>query len=159
MTKLYNQDDLLKINKEKKKFLILMISFCVLFVVILLICLLLSNYKYRLLWSLLTASLDSITIIFIVYFASRFIYLKRLSSEYETLLNKENIVIECEILECSSFITTLPDRSRCYEVLYKIDDKEQICYLSEIFDREEIKPGKCKIITAFDYLKGYEYED
>ena len=158
MTKLYDEEGLLKIKKEKKLFLTLMIVTIALIVSAFICFLLVSTYKTRTLFIILSSIITSIFVLFLVYFVSRFIYVKRVCNEYETLLNSKNTLLECEILERSEFITTLPDKSRCHEVLVKIGDKEKIYYLSEIFSEEEIKPGKCKIIVAFDYLKGYEYE-
>ena len=111
------------------------------------------------LFSILSSVLGFVFVAFAIFFLSKFLFFSRLENEYHTLLNSEESIIECEILECSSFLTTLPDKSRCYEVLIKKDDKETIYYLSEIFNREEIKLGKCCLAFSYDYIKGYQYED
>ena len=159
MTYLYNKEGLEQINKEKKTNMFLFILFASLFAVALIVFVVVSSYKTRLLWSILSSVVCSIFIVLFFFFLSKYLYLKRIENEYKTLLETENKKIKCVILTCSDFITTLPDKSRCYEVLIKKDDKEVIYYLSEIFDREVIKEGQCTIITSFDYLKGYQYED
>ena len=159
MTYLYTKDGLDKIKKEKNINLILMILCCSLAATTIILFIVLSNYKNRVLFSIISSVICSLIVVFGIYFTAKFNYLRRVFQEYETLLNTKDELIDCEILECSKFITTLPDRSRCHEVLVKFNDKEAIFYLSELFDREEIKVGKCKIAISFDYLKGYQYED
>ena len=156
---LYNEEDLLKIKKEKKVCAWLLATFVALFVIALTVFLIVSKYQTRLLFSILASVTCSIVVIFIMFFSFKFVYLKRVVNEYQTILEGENQNIRLEILECSEFITTLPDKSRCYEVLTKKDDKETIYYLSELFDIDEIKPGKCVISVSYDYLKGIQYED
>ena len=156
---LYNEEDLLKIKKEKKVCAWLLATFVALFVIALTVFLIVSKYQTRLLFSILASVTCSIVVIFIMFFSFKFVYLKRVVNEYQTILEGENQNIRLEILECSEFITTLPDKSRCYEVLTKKDDKETIYYLSELFDIDEIKPGKCVIAVSYDYLKGIQYED
>ena len=159
MKLLYNEQDLLKIKKEKKICAWLLATFVALFVIALTIFLVVSKYQTRLLSSILSSIVCSGFVVFIVFFSFKFVYLKRVVNEYQTILEGEDKKISVESLECSSFTTTLPDKSRCYEVLTKKDDKETIYYLSELFDPSEIKPGKCVISVAYDYLKGYQYED
>ena len=159
MTSLYNKEGLLRIEKEKKMNLYLLILFSALFVISLMLFIVFSAYKTKTLFTILACVADSIFVIFVVLFASKFVYLKRVANEYKTLLESKEEIIHCEILECSKFITTLPDKSRCHEVLVKKDDKESIYYLSELFEIDDIKPGKCVISISYDYLKGYQYED
>ena len=159
MNILYNEEGLNKINKEKNTVKWIFILFAFLFVVALTVFIATSTYEFKLVMSIISSIVCSIFIVLFIFFLSKFIYLRRLSFEYETLLGSKNKNIKCEILECSSFVTTLPDKSKCYEVLIKKDDKELIYYLSEIFDANEITPGKCVIAVSNDYLKGYQYED
>ena len=159
MTSLYNEQDLLKIKKEKKVCAWLLATFVALFVIALTVFLIVSKYQTRLLFSILASVVCSGFVVFVVFFSFKFVYLKRVANEYQTILEGEEKKISLEILECSSFTTTLPDKSRCYEVLTKKDDKETIYYLSELFDIDVIKPGKCVISVSYDYLKGYQYED
>ena len=159
MKYLYNEIDLNKLTMLKKRNLLLMILFFALFVISLVTFLLLSSYKNRILFSTLASVIGLGFVLVAIYFVYRFAYLKRLVTEYSTLLGSEDVSIKCEILECSDFLTTLPDKSHCYEVLVKVNDKENIYYLSEIFDREDFKPGKCKVLVSYDYIKGYQYED
>ena len=159
MKYLYNEIDLNKLTKSKKRNLLLMILFFALFVISLVAFLLLSSYKNRILFSILASVIGLCFVLVAIYFVYRFAYLKRLVTEYSTLLGSSGTSVNCEILECSNFLTTLPDKSRCFEVLVKVNDKESIYYLSEIFDREDFKPGKCKILVSYDYIKGYQYED
>ena len=159
MTLLYNEQDLLKIKKEKKVCACLLATFVALFVIALTIFLVVSRYQTRILFSILSSVVCSGFIVFVIFFSFKFAYLKRVVNEYQIILDSEDKKISLEILECSSFTTTLPDKSRCYEVLTKKDDKETIYYLSELFNPSEIKPGKCVISAVYDYLKGYQYED
>ncbi len=112
MTYFYNEQDLAKIKKEKDINLILMISFYSLAVILLVLFIILSDYHTRTLFSVIASVCCSTLIIFGIYFTYKFSYLRRVFNEYETLLNAKNDVLNCEILECSKFITTLPDRSR-----------------------------------------------
>lgn len=159
MAELYNEKDLLNLEKSKKNILILVIAFALLFAISLLVFILVSTYKTRVVFSIISSVICVVFAIFAAFFAFKRAYFKRICNEYNTLLKEETKEIEGEVLECSSFLTTLPDKSRCYEVLFKTEGKESIFYLSEIFDREELKSGKCKIYVSFDYVKGYCYED
>ena len=155
---LYNDNDLRELTKLKKRNLFLSLLFFALFVISLIIFVVVSTYKTRILFSITSSVVGFVLVAFGIFFISKFSYFKRLETEYQTLLNKEEKTIKCEILECSDFLTTLPDKSRCYEVLIKTDEREIAYYLSEIFNREDIKPGKCKIVVSYDYIKGYQYE-
>ena len=157
--KFYNQEDYLKIDKQKKTNLLLIIILSVLFVVILLTAIFVSNYKTRFIFSLVTSLVEFVIVVFLIYFVSKYLYLKRIKNEYFILLESKDKVIRGEILEISDFLTTLPDRSRCYEVMVKVDDKETVYYLSMIFDREYLKVGPCELIVSSDYIKGVKYED
>ena len=159
MTYLYNEEGLKQINKEKKTNLWLFALFVFMFVASITVFILVSTYDTKVAFSIISSVVGSIFVVFAIFFLSKYTYLRRLFFEYETLLISENKKIQCEILECSSFITTLPDRSKCYEILIKYNDKEHIYYLSNIFDNEPIKPGKCLIAVSHDYLKGYQYEN
>ena len=158
MIKLYNDCDLKVIEKKKNITLFLLILCLSIFVIGLIVFLLISTYKTRLLFSVITSIFETTTILFALFFAFKFNYLKRIYVEYKTLQTTTYKKVHCEILKCSDFITTLPDRSRCYEVLVSIDDKEVIYYLSEIFNYKDIKEGKALILVASDYIVGYEYE-
>lgn len=155
----YRQEDLNNINKKKKSSLIFVIAFAVTFVITLLVFVIISTYKTRLLFSIISSVIEIIIVIFEIYFIGKYLYLRRISNEYATLLNAKDEIIRCEILSCSDFFTTLPDRSRCYEVLVKKEDEESIYYLSEIFNRDDIKPGICEVAVSSDYIKGVKYED
>ena len=159
MTYLYNDSDLNELTKAKKKNLFLSLMFFILFVISLAVFIVVSSYKTRILYSIISSFVGFGFIVFAIFFLAKFLYLRRIESEYQTLLNGEEAVVKCEILECSDFLTTLPDKSHCYEVLTKKDEKESIYYLSEIFEREDIKPGKCKLVISYDYIKGYQHED
>lgn len=159
MNFLYNEEDLQKIEKEKKANMWLFILFIVLFVGSTLTFILVSNYYTRTLWSIIASVVGSICISLFIYFLAKFIYLKRVFTEYHTLLTSSGKNVKCEVLECSDFITTLPDKSRCYELLTKKDEKETIYYLSELFDPTIFKAGKIVINVSYDYVKGYQYED
>ena len=158
MIKLYNDKDLQVIEKKKKVALLLLILSFVIFAIGLTVFLILSSYKTRLLFSIIASIFETIVVLIGLYFIFKFNYLKRIYTEYKTLLSSAYKKVECEILKCSDFITTLPDRSRCHEVLVSIDDKEVIYYLSEIFNYKDIKEGKALILVASDYIVGYEYE-
>ena len=157
--KFYNQEDYLKLNKQKNLNLILIIGLSVLFVAVLLVSIFISNYKTRFIFSLITSLIDFIIVVFLIYFVGKYIYLKRINNEYFTLLESNDEIVKCEILEVSDFLTTLPDKSRCYEVMVMAEDKQSVYYLSEIFDRESIKTGYCELSVNSDYIKGVKYED
>ena len=157
--KFYNQEDYLKIDKQKKVNILLIIIMCVLFVAILLTAIFVSNYKTRFIFSLVTSLVEVVIVVFFIYFIGKYSYLKRIKNEYFILLESKDEVIRGEILEVSDFLTTLPDKSRCYEVMVKVDDKETIYYLSMIFDREYLNEGSCELLVSSDYINGVKYED
>ena len=157
--KFYNQEDYLKLNKQKNLNLILIIGLSVLFVAVLLVFIFVSNYKTRFIFSLITSLIDFIIVVFLIYFVGKYLYLKRINNEYFTLLESNDEIVKCEVLEVSDFLTTLPDKSRCYEVMVMVEDKQSVYYLSEMFDRESIKTGYCELSVNSDYIKGVKYED
>ena len=157
--KFYNQEDYQKLLKQKKLNLLFIIGFVILFVLVLVGLIIASSYKTRMLFSIITSVIELIVVVFALFFIGKYLYLRRISNEYATLLNAKDEIIRCEILSCSDFFTTLPDRSRCYEVLVKKEDEESIYYLSEIFNRDDIKPGICEVAVSSDYIKGVKYED
>lgn len=159
MNYLYNDVDLAKITYHKKRNLYLSLMFFALFVISLVTFIIVSSYKTKLLFSILASVIGSVFIFFAIMFLYMFLYYRRLENEYNTLLISEEATFKCEVLEQSDFLTTLPDKSRCYEVMVKIKEDEKILYLSEIFSDVTLVPGKCQIAVSFDYIKGYKYED
>ena len=156
--KFYNQKDYEELIKQKKINFVLVICFATLFAISLLVFILISSYKTRVLFSVIASLAGIVIVLFEIFFIGKYRYLKRLSNEYSVLLNSQGKEIKCEILECSDFLTTLPDKSRCYEVMVNVNETKSIYYLSEIFDRELIKAGVCKISVNSDYITGVEYE-
>ena len=155
----YKQEDYEKILKKKKINLIFIISLAVLFASLLVVFIILSTYKTRILFSIIASSVEFIVVGFEIYFIAKYFYLKRIANEYNFLLSSNGEVIVCEVVACSDFLTTLPDKSRCYEVLTKKYDLESIYYLSEIFSKDDIKPGTCKLTVCSDYIVGVKYEN
>ena len=159
MTNLYTESGLNEIEKNKKLHLFLMILSIVFAVASLITFTLLANYKTRTLFSILSSVTVTIFAFFSIYFISKYSHINRLHYEYDYLLKSTNVVIKGEILKCSDFLTTLPDRSQCYEVLLLEDGKEVIYYLSSLFDITQMQERNVKLIVFQDYIKGYEYED
>ena len=145
--KFYNQEDYQKLLKQKKLNLLFVIGFVILFVLVLVGLIIASSYKTRMLFSIIASVIELIVVVFTLFFTGKYLYLKRLSNEYKVLLESKEDTIKCTVLACSDFLTTLPDKSRCYD------------YLSEIFDRDNIKPGLCEISISNDYVVGVKYED
>lgn len=158
MIKLYNDEDLRIIEKKKKQTLFFMILCLALFVVGLTVFLIVSTYHTRVLFSVLASVIETVVILFALYFIFKFNYLKKTAYEYKSIKELHPKKVECEVLECSDFVTTLLDRSKCHELLVKIGDKEVIYYLSELFNYKDLKEGKAVIYIANDYVVGYEYE-
>ena len=157
--KFYNQEDYQKLLKQKKINLLFVIGFVILFVLVLTGLIIASSYKTRMLFSIIASVIELIVVVFTLFFTGKYLCLKRLSNEYKVLLESKEDTIKCTVLACSDFLTTLPDKSRCYEVLIQSEDKQSIFYLSEIFDRDNIKPGLCEISISNDYVVGVKYED
>ena len=157
--KFYNQEDYQKLLKQKKLNLLFIIGFAILFVLVLVGLIIASSYKTRMLFSIITSVIELTVVVFILFFIGKYLYLRRISNEYKILLESNPTYINCTILACSDFLTTLPDKSRCYEVLIQKEDKQSIFYLSEIFDRENIKLENCEISISNDYIVGVKYED
>lgn len=159
MINLYTEKGLKDIEKLKKRNLFLMCLFIALSLASLVIFLILASYKTRILFSIISSIVVTSFAFLFIFFLFKFLHFKRIQNEYDTLLNSEKDIIKCEVLECSNYLTTLPDKTRCYEVMVLKDNKEVVYYLSEIFDISEIKQGECKLLIFSDYIKGYQYED
>ena len=87
MIKLYNDKDLQVIEKKKKVTLLLLILSFVIFAIGLTVFLILSSYKTRLLFSIITSIFETIVVLIGLYFIFKFNYLKRIYTEYKTLLS------------------------------------------------------------------------
>ena len=159
MLNLYTASTLEEIKKSKKINLALMTIFIVFSCISLVFFIIFANYYTRIIFSIISSVVVTILIFFFIFFLFKYLYIKRIYDEYDYLLNTKGTLVKCEVLKCSTFLTTLPDKSRCYEVLVKKDDKEFIYYLSEIFNYEDIKEGNCTLDIYVDYIKGYQYED
>lgn len=159
MINLYTQSGLKDIEKLKKQNLILMCLFIGLSIVSLILFIIFATYKMRILFSIISSVTTTALVFTFIFFLFKFLHVKRVFNEYSYLLDTKRNIIKCQVLECSSYLTTLPDKSKCYEVMVSFDSKEVIYYLSEIFDIKDIKPGTYKLDIFNDYIKGYEYED
>lgn len=155
--KLYNQEDYFKITKKKNAHLFFIFLLAFLFVATLIVFILISSFKTKTLFSVLSSIIELAIAVFLIFFIDKYFYLKRLHNEYLYLLNNKNHIVKCEVLACSDFLTTLPDKSRCYEVMVKVEDKQSIYYLSEIFNRDETKEGTCELLICSDYIVGVKY--
>ena len=159
MIDLYTKNGLEEVNKCKNKNLAFTLVFDIFAVISLIFFAIFANYHTRILFSIISSVVTTVLVFFFIFFFSKLLFVKRIIFEYSYLLEARGEIIKCQILKCSDFLTTLPDKSRCYEVMVKFDNKEVIYYLSEIFDVNEIKEGNYKLKIANDYIKGYQYED
>ena len=159
MKYLYTEQGLKELDKSKKLHIFLMCLFIALTLISLIVFISVATYQTRNLFSIICSVVVTILSIVSIFFVSKFIFIKKICYIYSYLLHSTDTVIECKVLKCSDFLTTLPDRSRCYEVLVLKDDREMIYYLSDLFDIKDIREGEIKLTVHLDYIKGYEYED
>lgn len=159
MINLYTQSGLKDIEKLKKYNLFLMCLFIGLSIVSFILFIVFATYKTRVLFANLCSIITTVLVFIFIYFLFKHLHIKRIQNEYSYLLDTKRNIIECQIIECSNYLTTLPDKSKCYEVMVSYDGREVIYYLSEIFDINDIKVGTYKLDIFNDYIKGYEYED
>ena len=76
----YKQEDYEKILKKKKINLIFIISLAVLFASLLVVFIILSTYKTRILFSIIASSVEFIVVGFEIYFIAKYFYLKRIAN-------------------------------------------------------------------------------
>lgn len=159
MTNLYTEAGLQEIEKNKKLHLFLMLAFIVLTIVSFVVFVVLATYKSRTFFSILCSVTTTSFALVSTFFLAKYFHIKRVLYEYSYLLSSTSTIVKGKIIKCSDFLTTLPDRSQCYEVLVSKDDKEVIYYLSALFDDIKLKEENVKLVVFQDYIKGYEYED
>lgn len=151
----------LELNNLKKKSNIFYLFFALDFgveIAIILICLFLSNYHTKLVFSIV-GSIFSIIVVFVfIYLLDRFIRTRHMLREYEALLKGQETIVEGTVIEVDSKVTTLQDGTKVYKVLVKNNDKSRVLLLSNIFEPTILELKTYKFSTYFDYIRGFDDE-
>ena len=158
MRHLYNESDFNALTKKKSHLYRLFVADFALEAAIVLICLLLSNYHSKLVFSIVGSALSVCVVCFLIYLIDRFKKTNHLIKEYETLLRAKEIIVEGNVIETSPTPITLPDGTKAYTVVVKNDEESRTLLLSDIFDINIIQNKRYRFSTYYDYIKGFEDE-
>lgn len=158
MRYLYNEADLNILKKKKTSLYFFFALDFVLEVVIVLICLLLSNYHSKLVFSIVGSILSIFVVLYLIYLIDRFTKLDHLIREYEVLLNCKETIFKGSVIEISHSLTTLPDGTKAYKVIVKNDEESRALLLSDLFDINVLENKEYKFSTYYDYIRGFEDE-
>ena len=158
MRYLYNESDFNTLKKKKSHFYWLFAIDYGVEVAIFLICLLLSNYHSKLVFSIVGSALSIGVIFFLIYLIDRFKKIDHLIKEYEFLMRGKETIVDGDIVEISPAPITLPDGTKAYTVIVKNDEESHTLLLSDIFDIKIIENKKYKFSTYYDYIRGFEDE-
>lgn len=161
MVRLYNEEGLNTLNKEKDTFKYFLIGVSILVAVLLILFICLAQYKYKIVFSITGSVVITFGVFVIIYLIGRIVYLKKLIREYTILFNQKSTRFTAKFDDISIKPMTLSDKTKAYEVrVILANDKVRLLYLSEIFDNDIlIKDHTYKFIEAFDYIQGYEDEN
>ena len=156
MKYLYNENDFNILQKKKSYFYWLFVLDFVLEVIIVLLCLFLSNYHSKLLFSIIGSALSIFVIFFLIYLIDYFGKINHLIKEYFALLNSKDVIIEGVVINASDTLTTLSDGTKAYKITVKSDENSYVILLSDIFDMNIAENQKYKFATYYNYIKGFE---
>ena len=158
MRYLYNESGFNTIKKKKSSFYLFFALDFVLEVTVVLLCLLLSNYHTRLVFSIVGSILSIFVVFYLIYLIDHFRKISHLVKEYEALLKGEETIVKGSVIEIPNSLTTLPDGTKAYKVTVKNDEGSRVLLLSDLFDINILENKKYKFSTYYDYIRGYEDE-
>ena len=158
MRYLYNEDNFTILKKKKSHLYWLFAVDSVLEVAIVLICLLLSSYHSKLVFSIVGSALSICAVFLLIYLIDCYRKTDHLVREYEVLLNGNDVIIEGVVIEISPTPITLPDATKAYKVIVKTEEENHTLLWSDIFDVDIMKNKKYKFSTYYDYIRGFEDE-
>ena len=158
MRYLYDESNFNTLKKKKTHLYWLFAVDFAIEVAIVLICLLLSNYHSKLVFSIVGSVLSIGVVFFLIYLIDRFKKTDHLVKEYEALLKAKDTIIEGDVIEISPTPITLPDGTKAYTVIVKSGEENRTLLLSDIFDINIIENKKYKFSTYYDYIKGFKDE-
>lgn len=157
--RLYDQDGLLNINKQRKIPVIFLTILSAVFVTVFVLSIVLSRYKTQTIFIVVTSIVLLLITFGIIFFACKLSFLTNLSKEYAAILQAEKKSYKGLVTGYDDRIITLADGSKVKQALIKINNQERIFYLSFIFE-EDIEINKeISFETAFDYIVWWKYED
>lgn len=160
MIDLYNEQNLSDIKKKYNFSLSWMLTFIFSFVTGEALFIVLASYELMVLFIVLACIYGLVIAFFFIFFADRRKYYSVLQDEYTAVLYQEPEEIVCQIISIAEKPITFNDSTLAYEVTIKVEDKEKIIYLSNIFDRDEIIEGKtATLYVCFNYIRGIKYEN
>lgn len=158
MRYLYDESNFNTLKKKKSHLYWLFAADFAIEVAIVLICLLLSNYHSKLVFSIVGSVLSIGVVFFLIYLIDRFKKMDHLIKEYEALLKGKDTIIEGDVIEISPTPITLPDGTKAYTVIVKSGEENRTLLLSDIFDIGIIENKKYKFSTYYDYIRGFKDE-
>ncbi len=154
---LYRQEELIELTKQKKKYLIFLISFQILAWLSFVLALVLSNYHNQVIYKIIFSILFTLLFIASALMLSKFWYFKKIAHEYEILYKRSvKNTYKAIINEIKDNVITLPDGSRVREVLCLVKDENRRFLLSEIFEPNLPLNKEIILIIKFDYIVGYK---
>ena len=158
MRYLYDESNFNALKKKKSHLYWLFAVDFVMEVVIVLICLLLSNYHSKLVFSIVGSVLSIGVVFFLIYLIDRFKKTDHLVKEYEALLKGKETIVEGTVIEISPTPITLPDGTKAYTVIVENGEENRTLLLSDIFDINILENKKYKFSTYYDYIRGFKDE-
>lgn len=158
MKYLYNESDFNFLKKRKSYLYWFFALDFILEVAVILVCLLLSNYHSKLVFSIIGSIISICVVFFLIYLIDRYKKIDHSIREYEVLLKGKDIFVEGDVVETSLTPITLPDGTKAYKVIVKNDEESRTLLLSDIFDIKIIENKKYKFSTYYDYIRGFEDE-
>ena len=156
--RLYDQEGLLNINKQKKLPIIFLSILGVVFVVIFVLAIVLSRYQTQIVFIMVTSVILLLIAFIIIYFACKLSFLTNLSKEYAAIMEAGKKSYKGLVTGYDDRIITLADGSKVKQVLIKINNQERIFYLSFIFDFDIEINKEISFEVAFDYIVWWKYE-
>lgn len=158
MRYLYSESGLNTIKKKKNSFYLFFALDSVLEIAVVLLCLLLSSYHTRLVFSIVGSILSIFVFFYLIFLIDHFRKIDHLVREYEALLNGEETIIKGTVVEIPTHLITLPDGTKAYKVIVKNDKESRVLLLSDLFDINILENKEYKFSTYYDYIRGFEDE-
>lgn len=159
MINLYSEEELNKLHSKIKFLKILYILIAILFVVGEFLLIFFASYFLKGLYMAFVSVLAIVSIFGFIYFFDKRRYLLIIYSEFATILNSKSSKKKVAVIKSGTKAITLADSSCVYEIIYKDRDKQQIIYLSNIFENNFVEGKNYTILESCGYIVGYKNED
>lgn len=157
MNRLYIKSNLLELKTKQKKFKILFLCFLFAFVISLVTFILVANFETRTLFSVIGSICSTILFYFFLYFVFKFKYFKRLTKDFEFIMNEKEKTTIASFIDISEKPITLPDKSSAYVVKINTLKGKRTIYLSSLFINDLFNVNsRYKFYIVSDYIVGFE---